>query len=75
MGKNIILARAAYATYLYPSTKYSRMLKNLWKVVVVYSDDIARCLEGNTLQDPTTATMRRRDETGTPTVNSKNVSH
>jgi hypothetical protein len=51
------------------------MLKNLWKVVVVYSHDIAHFLEGNTLQDPTTATGRRRVETGTSTINGKNASH
>ena len=51
------------------------MLKNLWKVVVVNSDDIVRCLEGNTLQDSTTDTMRRRAATGTSTMYGKNASH
>jgi hypothetical protein len=52
------------------------MLKNLWEeVVVAYSDDIARCLEGNTPQDPTTDAMRRRFETGTSTIYSNNASH
>jgi len=45
------------------------VLKILWKeVAVAYLDDIARCLEGNTPRDPTTAVMRQRVETGTPTI-------
>jgi hypothetical protein len=36
------------------------MLKHLWEEVAAYSYDIARCLQGNTPQDPTTAAMRPR---------------